>query len=537
MRQRSFLLFVAFLSLLFFLSGNAYLAVTDPVESNYALTAKEMVLSGDWISPHIYGIPWYDKPIFIYWLISLSYTLFGITDFAARLPSALFGAAAVVLSAWYVRRAAASTAAAALMAAMTATSVAVWIISKSVITDQMLFFFTTGTMLFAAISLTETKPFYIRLAYVFSALAVLTKGPVGIVLPGLFLLLFAALSRRKDYLKLIFAPFGILCFLVIAAPWYGAMYALHGTAFVDGFLGLNNIVRATVSEHPEANVWYYYLLLVPVSLLPWTGPCLCGLWQHRRDDGSHRLFLIWAVGTVVFYSLMATKYPTYAYIANWPLLYFGVAAIKSIYASESRKYWFIVTAPVLFLWLLFFATACVSDPKNIALPPLTGIIVFLPAAAAILAVCQYFRAFPAIPFVAACGTAVLYLLLTYQVLVPFYDYRSTTALLPAAAQLRGDSCFFGEYSTSFVYYTGRSAVLIAPESAATAAPPKRDAVWQRKHLYREEGETAIIDKIKQGKAVTVIVKDNRREEFAHSALKNYFRAAGTYGNFHLYVTP
>ena len=75
MKARSLLLAIAIVSLLFFLTGNASLPITDPVESNYALTAKEMVLSGDWISPRIFDTFWYDKPIFIYWMLSLSYTL------------------------------------------------------------------------------------------------------------------------------------------------------------------------------------------------------------------------------------------------------------------------------------------------------------------------------------------------------------------------------------------------------------------------------------------------------------------------------
>ena len=70
MKQRHLLLCLAGLSLLFFMMGNSLLPITDPVESNYALTAKEMVLSGDWISPQIYGVFWYDKPIVIYWLLS-----------------------------------------------------------------------------------------------------------------------------------------------------------------------------------------------------------------------------------------------------------------------------------------------------------------------------------------------------------------------------------------------------------------------------------------------------------------------------------
>lgn len=146
MKSRTFLGLVFVVSLLFFLIGNGSLAVTDPVESNYALTAKEMVLSGDWISPRIYGIFWYDKPIFLYWLLCISYTIFGSTDFASRFPSAVFGAASIALAAWFMLRQTGRKPAALLLAGMTATSLEVWAISHSIITDQILFFFTSTTM-------------------------------------------------------------------------------------------------------------------------------------------------------------------------------------------------------------------------------------------------------------------------------------------------------------------------------------------------------------------------------------------------------
>ena len=97
MKQRTFLTIIFAAAFLFLAVGISQLAVTDPVESNYALTALEMVRSGDWISPQIYGTYWYDKPIFLYWLLSLSYSLLGATDLAARLPAVLFGTASCTL--------------------------------------------------------------------------------------------------------------------------------------------------------------------------------------------------------------------------------------------------------------------------------------------------------------------------------------------------------------------------------------------------------------------------------------------------------
>lgn len=129
LHRLTYVVFLLFLGV--YLLGNHLLPVTDPVESNYALTAKEMVLSGDWLSPQIYGHYWYDKPIMIYWLLSLSYSLFGITDFAARLPSALFGAMSVAFLYQGVRTVSGKRLSSLGAAFIMGTSLIVWIISST----------------------------------------------------------------------------------------------------------------------------------------------------------------------------------------------------------------------------------------------------------------------------------------------------------------------------------------------------------------------------------------------------------------------
>ena len=88
-RQHLLLLFL--LGVLLFFIGNSAIVITDPVESNYTLTAKEMLLSGDYISPRIYGNYWFDKPVFFYWELIAAFQLFGINEFAARFFPAVFG--------------------------------------------------------------------------------------------------------------------------------------------------------------------------------------------------------------------------------------------------------------------------------------------------------------------------------------------------------------------------------------------------------------------------------------------------------------
>lgn len=536
MKHRTFLglLFVA--AVLFFCLGNSQLAVTDPVESNYALTAKEMVLSGDWISPRIYGIFWYDKPIFLYWLLCLAYTVFGFTDFASRFPSAIFGAASVALAAWFMLRQTGRRTAALVLAGMTATSLEVWAISHSIITDQMLFFFTSGTMFCTYIGLTEQKKGYVIAAYGLAGLAVLTKGPVGLVLPGLFFLIFAAIQRKPAYVKHLFPPVGLVLFLVVALSWYGTMYAKHGMDFIDGFLGFNNVVRATVSEHPDANVWYYYLVLVPVSLLPWSGPCLYALWKRRGRYDEYVFMAVWALGTVLFYTAMATKYPTYSYIANMPLLYLGARFILTLAEQNSRKLWLILTVPAGFFWFIWWLAALVAKapfPLGSQLP----LLLFIPLALLCLGLGQWQKAAPAIPAVVTLGTMVLYLLLTYQVLVPFFAYRSSTALVPAAPSLPGKLYSFEEYSTSFDYYTGVTPVWTSRPDYDEFTKEKRDSVWNRKHVYPTEDGDAVVRQIQAGESLSFIVYQSRLDDFKQSQFYPLTRKLAQYGAFTIYTTP
>lgn len=262
------LLFFFLAAFLFLLWGSWLLPVTDPVESNYALTAKEMVLSGNWMSPQIYGTFWYDKPIMVYWLLSISYTILGFTSLASRMPAILSGALSVTLLIWYMQRIRKDNVTAVWSGAMLALSLEFWVISHAVITDSILLLFTIPTMLSGYIGVMEGNRKHLVLAYAAAGFACLTKGPVGLVLPGALLLLWCLTMKSGKMAARLFPWQGILAFFAVTLPWYGGMYLIHGNDFVEQFLGLHNILRATSSEHPEDNHWYYYLVLLPAALLP-----------------------------------------------------------------------------------------------------------------------------------------------------------------------------------------------------------------------------------------------------------------------------
>ncbi|MDT8901767.1 ArnT family glycosyltransferase [Anaeroselena agilis] len=469
------LVFLAALALFLPLSG--HIPITDPVEANYALTAKEMLMSGDWLSPSIYGQYWFDKPAMIYWLIAASYAVFGVGEFAARFPAALFSAAGVGFACWFAVRLYGSRQAGLLAAVVLGTSLEFWVIARMVITDAVLFFFTSVSLASFYLGLKgEGRGWFIP-AYAAAGLSVLTKGPVGLVMPALVVFVHLILARRWELFKRLRIFSGAAIFLVVAAPWYLAMYVAHGRDFVDTFLGLHNYLRATVSEHPQDNVFYYYLILFPVSLLPWTGVFLRTLWTGRKRP--HFAFLaVWIGVFIAFYTLMATKYLTYVFPALFPAALLVARELDEMQAQRPRALLWLSLPAVLLL--AAFAAGGAWLPAAAWWPlQLTAVA----GAAAVLWLGYRGEAFFQ-PLAAGAAVVVVSLLMIYQVLIPMAAARSAkeaAAVLPAKGAVVGA---VGDYHTSAVFYSGYA----IPRLVETVTPPA--SVWAGKYTMPAETTAA-----------------------------------------------
>ncbi len=318
------LIFLTVLGAALFLLANGHLAITDPVESNYTQTAKEMLLSGDWVSPRIFGNFWYDKPAFFYWELIAAFKVFGFTDFAARFFPAVFGVIGLLMTYIFARRLY-DAPTALLSGMMLATSVGYWVVSKSVITDATLFVFFNAVLVFFYLAYTGKNKNLYYFCYLFAGLAVLTKGPIGILLPGLVVTIFILV--RRDFAEIPrMKPLGFGIFFAVAALWYVPMYLLHGSDFLNTFLGVHNVLRATVSEHPMWDVWWYYSVLFFLIFFPWgfvtLPPAIYGWYKARRlprFDETEQFLLIWALTINIFYQMMATKYTTYTMPSLLPI--------------------------------------------------------------------------------------------------------------------------------------------------------------------------------------------------------------------------
>lgn len=357
------------IALYLFLVGNWALAITDPVESNYALTAKEMLLAQNYLSPQIYGHYWYDKPIFFYWEVIAGFKLFGINEWGARFFPALFGVLGLFMTYWFGYKVY-NRAIGFMSALILGTSFEYWLIAKTVITDMTLFVFFNAALICFYLGYSRLQRNYYYGAYFFAGLAVLTKGPIGLLLPGLIVILF--LISQQNYKELLRMKWlgGTVIFLLVAGPWYYFMYKTHGMEFINVFFGVHNVLRATVSEHPRDNVWYYYLGMFVIGFFPWifTVPAMLKrYWQDRRSqlntksfwqrwctfDQTTTFLLIWVLIIVVFYQLMATKYTTYTFPYLLPIALLVARQLHERYSFVKR----VVLGNIILYTILTFAVA------------------------------------------------------------------------------------------------------------------------------------------------------------------------------------
>ncbi|MCH4157598.1 MAG: glycosyltransferase family 39 protein [Acidaminococcaceae bacterium] len=477
---------VALAVLLLLLAGNNLLPVTDNVESNYALTAKEMVLSGDWVSPRIYGNYWFDKPVMFYWLTALAYKLLGFTDFASRLAPALFGTLAVVMAGFggcklYSQRAGLYS------MLILGSSLLFFALSKLIITDAVLFVFFNATLLFFYLGYSTPQKNYYYVMYAAAALATLTKGPVGFLLPGLIIVLFLLLTKGWRELTRAKLCSGTCLFLLIGAPWYYEMYKLHGAAFLDVFLGVHNVLRATVSEHPRDNVWYYYIVLLLLMAFPWISYLPPALRTYLRKDkhwqlpAPRELFLLLSMATVFFFfQNMATKYPTYTYPLLFPLALF-LAGWWDQRGAQPLPRWSLVYNTVF--CLILAAAALFYQPKGLQLQ-FTWLLALILLAGLIWQWRVHNQNLSLLTAI-SLTTCVFYLGLTFTVMLPITRDRSAAGLarqvqvsIPAGTELIS----YGDYPTSLVYYSGRKIWRALPDTRADQYRHQDKFSWSSKNV-------------------------------------------------------
>ena len=308
------------LAALTFFAGLGRGAITDSDEAFYAESSREMVASGDWITPYYNYEPRFQKPILYYWLTSATYLATGATEMGARLWAALAGVGLVLVTAACGRRWYDETTG-LLAAAIVATNFGYFSIGRMALPDLPLTFCITLAIWAALVSTLEqdrsTRKFVI-LAALGLGLGFLMKGPVGVIIPMLVIVPVLMIERRSIGLNPEDIVLGFLIMVAVAVPWYVVMWARHGNEYLQSFFVGDNFQRFATDRFNDPRPWWFYLPVVAGGLLPWTplalvwlGP-ITQLIRGRRSVGTIDLrLMLWAALPLIFYSLSVGKQPRY----------------------------------------------------------------------------------------------------------------------------------------------------------------------------------------------------------------------------------
>jgi 4-amino-4-deoxy-L-arabinose transferase-like glycosyltransferase len=304
-----------------FFYGLAHFGLVGADEPRYAQIAREMLERHDWVTPTLYGKPWLEKPVLYYWSAIVSYRIFGVSDWAARLPTAVFASAMVFATYTFVRRFRPGTQLNA--ALVVATSAGVIGFARAASTDMPL----TATFAMAMLSWSAWQQTgakrWLSIFYVALALATLAKGPVAPFLAAAIVVPYAALRRDWRVVVRSLWPPGLVIYVAFVLPWYVAVErSTH--QFFRVFILEHNLARYGTNVFQHHQPFWYYLLVLPVALLPWTVFSVAGFLRTARDrrDDISLLLAVWAAVPVIFFSFSGSKLPGYILPAlpAWALL-------------------------------------------------------------------------------------------------------------------------------------------------------------------------------------------------------------------------
>ena len=353
----------AFLIITVYLFG-LNIPLLGPDEPRYSEVAREMFMSGDWITPRLGGFDWFEKPALLYWLQVVFYHLFGVNEFAARFGSALFGLG-TIFCLWVLGKFVQSSEFgvqsselkeqnsnsqftihnsqfANWLALIAASSIGLIAFSHAASFDIILTFPITASLVgFFIFDRSQTKSLVayhlpLIIFYIFIGVALLAKGLVGIVFPFGIVAFYYLLRWRLPPKTFIFSlSWGIILSLLIAAVWYLPVYQANGWKFIDEFFIQHHFQRFTSDKYQHHQPFWFFFLVLPLMTLPWLPFFLAAVWDFIKVQSLRfkvqdlrlkvsggkelqianyelRVFAFaWLFVPLVFFSLSGSKLPGY----------------------------------------------------------------------------------------------------------------------------------------------------------------------------------------------------------------------------------
>jgi 4-amino-4-deoxy-L-arabinose transferase-like glycosyltransferase len=339
--------------------------LVGPDEPRYAQVAREMFERGTWVTPTLGGFDWFEKPALLYWLQIASYHIFGITEFAARFGSALFGLGTIA-SLWFLGRAAdretKGFSFANLLALIGASSLGIIVFSRGASFDIILTFPITAALASYFVwerhgSEARSSTLPLVLFYVFVGIALLAKGLVGIVFPYAIVIFYHLISwKRPNWAAVVSLFWGSIVAAAVASLWYAPMYMVNGWKFIDEFFIQHHFQRYTSNKYFHPQPFYFFFWVLPLMTVPWLPFFFLGMWKGvrnvvRRGDGGENLTyndgaqfrplllfaFSWMLVPLVFFSLSGSKLPGYILPAVPPCLVIAAVYVWGFVRGSSRR--------------------------------------------------------------------------------------------------------------------------------------------------------------------------------------------------------
>jgi 4-amino-4-deoxy-L-arabinose transferase-like glycosyltransferase len=310
---------IAFAAVLYFF-GLGRLALLGPDEPRYAEVAREMFASNDYVSPRLGGCLWFEKPALLYWLSATSYHLFGVNEFAARVPSALAAIGMAAFLVFALQRIAPERV--AITAALVLVTSGLFIAYARVAIPDMALTVAVSIAILAGFLATvageQTRLRYWALCFAAMGVAVLAKGLVGIALVVGILAIYFAAMREWRFIRWREALIGAVVFLIVAGTWYAPVTIKHGWEFIHEFFIRHHLQRYVSNTFGHPQPFYFFFVIAIAGVAPWAFFLIPALARLRllkprasKPDALLTLAWIWTAVPLAFFSFSGSKLPGY----------------------------------------------------------------------------------------------------------------------------------------------------------------------------------------------------------------------------------
>ncbi|KQX96989.1 glycosyltransferase [Massilia sp. Root133] len=453
--------------------------LVPPDEGRYAEMAREMFASGDWITTRLNGIKYFEKPPLQTWMNALSFTLFGLGDWQARLWTGLCGLLGVVLTGVAGTRV--FGARIGFYAALVLGSSFYWVACSQIDSLDM---GLSGMMTVALCALLiaqrddaseSERRNWMLVCWAGMALSVLSKGLIGLVLPGGVLVFYTIFSRDWAIWKRLHLVKGLLLFFLIATPWF-VLVGLKNPEQPHFFFVHEHFDRFLKKEHHREAAWYIFFVLLAAGSVPWVGVLVQSLIGAARRDGETTKFrprlmlLVWVAFITLFFTKSNSKLPGYI-LPVFP----AVALLVAVYLDAGTRRGRMITAALTALlgvgflvtvpFMLKFAKHAGEDVLYAAYQPwvlAAGLVLLIGGCLALLYARQMLRDLFVVVLAVAGFAGTQLLLVGFE---PIGQVRAGVNLLPAlkaagAANPAVKVYSVGIYEQSLTFYLGRPVTLV-----------------------------------------------------------------------------